>query len=68
MEGGKPFIDSVTMMFDWWLWRAIGGSLMFISHIFFFYNYYEMTRATVEEIDVRDEAFKILESQIATQK
>jgi cytochrome c oxidase cbb3-type subunit 1 len=68
MEGGKPFIDSVTMMFDWWLWRAIGGSLMFISHIFFFYNYYEMTRTTVEEIDVRDEAFKILELQTATQK
>ncbi len=60
---GKPFIDSVVMMFDYWLWRAIGGSLMFISHIVFFYNFYRMTVKEVEEIDVKEEAFKILEAE-----
>ncbi|HNJ59331.1 MAG TPA: cbb3-type cytochrome c oxidase subunit I, partial [Chitinophagaceae bacterium] len=30
---GKPFIDSVVKMFDYWVWRAIGGSLTFFSHI-----------------------------------
>ncbi len=63
---GKPFIDSVVMMFDFWLWRAIGGSLMFISHIVFFYNFYKMTTKEVVEIDVREEAFNILENQVQT--
>ena len=40
---GAPFIDSVVMMFDWWLWRAIGGSLMFLSHLIFMYNFYQIT-------------------------
>lgn len=60
---GKPFIDSVIMMFDYWLWRAIGGSLMFISHLFFAFNFYQMTTKEVVTIDVKEEAFKILESQ-----
>ena len=60
---GKPFIDSVVMMFDYWLWRAIGGSLMFISHLVFAYNFYKMTSAEVEETDVKEEAFKILKIQ-----
>jgi cytochrome c oxidase cbb3-type subunit 1 len=60
---GKPFIDSVVMMFDWWLWRAIGGSLMFISHLVFFYNFYKMTSKEVKEIDVKEEAFRILEAE-----
>ncbi|WP_395047379.1 cbb3-type cytochrome c oxidase subunit I [Flavobacterium sp.] len=60
---GKPFIDSVVLMFDYWLWRAIGGSLMFISHLVFAFNFYKMTIKEVSEIDVKDEAFKILESQ-----
>ncbi len=60
---GKPFIDSVVLMFDYWLWRAIGGSLMFISHLVFAYNFYKMTIKEVPEIDVKEEAFKILESQ-----
>ena len=61
---GKPFIDSVVLMFDYWLWRAIGGSLMFISHLVFAYNFYQMTTKELEEVDVKDEAFKILEKQI----
>ena len=57
---GKPFIDSVVVMFGFWVWRAIGGSLMFISHLIFAYNFYKMTTKEVEEVDVREEAFKIL--------
>ena len=61
---GKPFIDSVVLMFDFWLWRAIGGSLMFISHLVFAYNFYQMTIKEIEEVDVKEEAFKILEQQM----
>ena len=35
---GKPFEDSVTLMAPYWLWRAIGGTLMFGSHLLFAYN------------------------------
>jgi len=61
---GKPFIDSVVKMFDYWIWRAIGGSLMFISHIIYFYNFYKMTYKKVEEIDVKEEAFRQLEREL----
>lgn len=67
-QSGKPFIDSVVMMFDWWIWRAIGGSLMFISHIIYFYNFYKMTFKTVEEIDIKDEAFKQLQNELSLAK
>ena len=60
---GKPFIDSVVLMFDYWLWRAIGGSLMFVSHLVFAYNFYKMTAKEVEDVDVKVEAFKILDTQ-----
>ncbi len=43
---GKPFIESVVQMAPYWLWRAIGGSLMWLSHIFFVYNLYRMLRKT----------------------
>lgn len=41
---GKPFIDGVVLMAPYWLWRAIGGSLMWLSHIFFAYNMYRMVK------------------------
>ena len=41
---GNPFIESVILMKKYWVWRAIGGSLMFLSHIVFAYNFYVMTR------------------------
>lgn len=59
---GKPFIDSVVMMFDYWLWRAIGGSLMFLAHFVFVYNFYKMTRKPIAEIDIKEEAIKHLKS------
>ncbi len=63
-QSGKPFIDSVVMMFEWWVWRAIGGSLMFISHLIYFYNFYKMAYNRVEEIDIKEETFRQLEKEI----
>ncbi len=40
----KPFIDTLALMKPYWLWRAIGGSLMWLSHIVFAYNFYIMAR------------------------
>ncbi|MDQ1160010.1 cytochrome c oxidase cbb3-type subunit 1 [Chryseobacterium sp. SORGH_AS 447] len=40
----KPFIDGVINMFPFWLWRAIGGTFMWISHLIFAYNFYCMVR------------------------
>lgn len=41
---GDPFIDSVVLMQPYWVWRAIGGSLMFVSHLVFAYNFHAMVR------------------------
>ncbi len=56
---GKPFIESVSVMIPYWLWRAIGGSLMWLSHIFFAYNMYRMIVARPAP-DVRELAIKKL--------
>ena len=56
---GKPFIDSVVLMAPYWLWRAIGGSLMWLSHLFFAYNMYKMM-ATRQVVDVREAAIQKL--------
>lgn len=58
---GKPFIDGVVFMAPYWLWRAIGGSLMWISHLFFAYNMYKMI-STRRELDIGEEIVKQLES------
>lgn len=42
---GLPFIQSVTDMAPFWLWRAVGGSLMFLSHLLFAWNVWQMTYA-----------------------
>lgn len=41
---GEPFIESVILMQPYWVWRAIGGSLMFLSHVMFAYNFYVMVK------------------------
>ncbi|MEB2785848.1 cbb3-type cytochrome c oxidase subunit I [Algoriphagus persicinus] len=41
---GESFIESVVLMQPFWVWRAIGGTLMFISHLVFAYNFYEMVK------------------------
>jgi len=40
----QPFIDSVVLMAPYWLWRAIGGTLMLLSHLVFAYNLVDMLR------------------------
>lgn len=40
----EPFMKSVTLMTPFWVWRAVGGTMMFISHIIFAYNLYVMVR------------------------
>lgn len=62
---GKPFIDSVVMMGPYWLWRAIGGSLMWLSHIVLVYNMYKMIRPNTE-IDVKEKAFEIINQDLET--
>lgn len=59
---GKPFIDSVEMMAPYWLWRAIGGSLMWLSHILFAYNFYVMVKRK-EEIIIPKSAIDILKAK-----
>lgn len=39
---GNDFLESVILMKPYWVWRAIGGSLMFVSHLVFAYNFYYM--------------------------
>lgn len=56
---GKPFIDSVVFMAPYWLWRAIGGSLMWLSHLFFAYNFYKMLKGN-KTIDVTEAAIEKL--------
>ena len=43
---GVPFIDTVVNTRGYWTWRAIGGTLMFISHLIFAWNFYTMSRTT----------------------
>lgn len=46
----KPFIEGVVKMAPYWVWRAIGGTMMWISHIIFAYNFYRMIKPTVKII------------------
>ncbi len=62
---GKPFIDGVIKMAPYWLWRAIGGSLMWLSHLFFAYNMYKMMVAK-PVVDVRETAIQKLNGPTAS--
>lgn len=59
---GKPFIDSVVQMAPYWLWRAIGGSLMWLSHLFFAYNFYKMVSHN-NTVDIKETAIEKLVEQ-----
>lgn len=56
---GKPFIDSVVLMAPYWLWRAIGGTLMWLSHLLFAYNLYKMY-STDKQSNIVEEALEKL--------
>jgi len=46
---GQPFIQSVSLMVPYWVWRAVGGTLMFISHLVFAYNIWVMRPQSMPE-------------------
>ncbi|MEM9649385.1 MAG: cbb3-type cytochrome c oxidase subunit I, partial [Bacteroidota bacterium] len=46
---GNAFIESVILMKPYWAWRAVGGTLMFLSHVVFFYNLFVMARRVPKE-------------------
>lgn len=64
MEGTKSFIESVELMTPYWLWRAIGGSLMWLSHILFAYNFYVMVKKK-DEIEIPKSPKDILNAKTA---
>ncbi len=55
----KPFIDGVVQSVPYWLWRAIGGTMMWISHLVFAYNFYKMVNRK-EEIVIPKSPAEIL--------
>ena len=40
---GLPFIQSVVDMQPFYVWRGVGGLLMFLSHLVFAWNVWRMT-------------------------
>ena len=48
---GNPFIESVILMKDYWVWRAVGGTMMFVSHLIFAYNFYIMVKKKIPQED-----------------
>ena len=46
---GEPFIQSVVDQAPYWLWRAIGGGLMFVGHLVFAFNVYMMVWGKLPE-------------------
>jgi cytochrome c oxidase cbb3-type subunit I len=57
----RPFIESVVLMAPYWLWRAIGGSLMWVSHLFFAWNVYKML-APSKVSDIQETAIQQLKA------
>ena len=51
---GNPFIESVILMKPFWVWRAVGGSLMFLSHLIFAYNFYYMVKRKKQVISSKE--------------
>ena len=46
---GAPFIQSVVDQAQYWLWRAIGGGLMFVGHLVFALNVWMMVWGKLPE-------------------
>lgn len=55
----RPFIEGVINMAPFWLWRAIGGTLMWASHLVFAFNFYKMVKKE-EEIKIPETPAEIL--------
>ncbi len=61
---GESFIKSVTLMAPYWLWRAIGGTMMFLSHIIFGINLWRMSRLKSKEPDLTDQLILKYEKKV----
>lgn len=59
---GEAFMKSVTLMQPYWVWRAIGGSMMFISHLVFAYNFYVMVKKDKKMDNPSPEVIESVES------
>jgi cytochrome c oxidase cbb3-type subunit 1 len=59
---GKPFMDSVTAMIPFWTWRAIGGTLMWLSHLIFAFNFYRMVIPATASVEQR--AFQQIQTSL----
>ena len=46
---GLPFIQSVIDMQAYWVWRGVGGLLMFLSHVVFAWNVWRICHGPVLE-------------------
>ena len=61
---GEPFINSVILMQPYWVWRAVGGSLMLVSHLVFAYNFYQMAKkGNVDLAKVTSQSFQLTPNQ-----
>jgi len=61
---GEPFINSVILMQPYWVWRAVGGSLMLVSHLVFAYNFYQMAKkGNVDPAKVTSQSFQVTPNQ-----
>lgn len=56
---GKPFMEGVVLMKPYWLWRALGGTLMWLSHLVFAYNFWRMVKGR-EEVSIPGTAAEML--------
>lgn len=60
---GDVFINSVKLMAPFWLWRAIGGTLMWLAHLVFAVNFFRMVVAAPD--DVKTLAIQKLKERIS---
>ncbi len=56
----EPFINSVIQSVPYWVYRAVGGTLMWLSHLVFAYNFYRMLKPK-QEIVLPESPKEILE-------
>ncbi len=56
---GEPFVNGLEIMGPYWLWRAIGGTLMWVSHILFAVNFITMVKKK-RDIHIPKNAIEIL--------
>ncbi len=67
---GAPFMESVVLMRSHWIWRAVGGSMMLLSHFVFGYNIYYMVKgykAHASEAAEQSSATELTEELLETE-